>query len=142
MTFYSVFADLFIPLAILFIAYTVYKTIKHNAKGQGVKQGVFFILLLTLVYVVRLIDNYFSIWPLFSLDYSTHSAFFLAILFFFWFDTIRIKILMLFLFVFYAMLMVVQKYHTISDVLTTVGVLLPFMGIVTYIMKKLGLKKY
>ncbi len=83
--------------------------------------------LITIVYIIRFVDNYYLLWQSYALDYSTHTAFSLAMVFFFLSYNFKLKMGVIFSFVIYLTLMVYQKYHTIVDILTTIAILFPVM---------------
>jgi len=118
----AIIADLYIPLLIFTWLFYLYKY-------AAIRRAEIKVLLLSLllVYALMFADNYFNIWPIWGLDYSTHSA---VALIFVVNLTGRNKILLylapLSLCV-YLCLMRLLNYHSFADTLVTVSVLLPVL---------------
>ncbi len=77
------------------------------------------LLALLVVYGLRFVDDTFSLWPRFGLDYSTHTAFAVAIVtvlastsrrWLFWLTAVLIG---------YAFLLIYFGYHSVSDIVST-----------------------
>jgi len=118
----AIIADLYTPLLIFIWLFYLYT-------DAAIRRAEIKVLLLSLllVYSLMFVDNYFNIWPIWGLDYSTHSA--VALIFVVNF-TGRNKILLylapLSLCV-YLYLMRLLNYHSFADTLVTVIVLLPVL---------------
>lgn len=116
----AIISDLYTPLLIFIWLFYLYQ--KAATRRAEIKV---LLLSLLLVYTVMFLDNYFNIWPIWGLDYSTHSA--VALIFVInlsW----RNKILRLFAplsLLVYCCFMWKLNYHSFADILTTLLVLLP-----------------
>jgi len=122
-------ADSYNPALLLFSLVLVAFTFKsEGAKLSGVKSGLLLILIL-LVYIFQLLDSNLNLWSSFGLNYSTHTAFSLAIVCFVLYSSRKTKIVIMFSFLGYLILMLYQKYHTVADILTTIAVISPFVYI-------------
>lgn len=122
-------ADSYNPMLLLFSLALVALTFKsEGTKLAGIKLGLLLVLTF-LVYIFQLVDNYLNLWSSFGLDYSTHTAFSIAIVYFVLYNSRKTKIVIMFSFLGYLILMLYQKYHTVADILTTIAVISPFMYI-------------
>ncbi|HEY7865899.1 MAG TPA: hypothetical protein VIC51_07825 [Psychromonas sp.] len=118
----AIIADLCIPLLIFTWLFYFYK--EATIRRAEIKV---LLLSLLLVYTLMFVDNYFNIWPIWGLDYSTHSA--VALIFVVnltWRNKILLYLAPLSLCV-YLCLMRLLKYHSFADMLSTVLVLLPIL---------------
>jgi hypothetical protein len=116
----TIIADLYTPLLIFIWLFYLYQ----EAATRGAEIKVLLLSLL-LVYTVMLLDNYFNIWPIWGLNYSTHSA--VALVFVVnltWRNKILRLLAPLSLLV-YCYLMWKLNYHSFADILITLLVLLP-----------------
>jgi len=118
----AIVADLYIPILIFIWLFYLYK--EATTRRAEIKV---LLLSLLLVYALMFVDNYFDIWPILGLDYSTHSA---VALVFVVNLTVRNTMLLylapLSLGV-YLCLMRLLNYHSFADTLVTVLVLLPVL---------------
>ncbi len=101
-----------------------------------------------VAYGFMLLDGYLNIWSAFSLDYSTHTAVSLGLIIFLSFNAPKLIAVWVVSFISYVLLMLYQRYHTISDIATTsVVVGVPIAWAFTYLYKhieqpgKIGNKK-
>lgn len=120
-------ADLYNPLLLLcslaFIARSLYK---YGIRRAAAQLLVAFISLL-IVYGMMGLDNQLRLWPRWGLDYSTHTAFALALVLFLWVCG-KYRWLWPCTFVAYLVLMVYQGYHSPADIVTTIAVVGPLCG--------------
>lgn len=111
--------DAYIPL--LFFLYVVYSLIywRHGDKRAGLR-GLVGVL---LCYLLMFIDNTYHLWPKLGLDYSTHTAVSFALVYFLIHKhakhqrSTQLTVLSLMV---YFILMVYQRYHTVTDIVSTV----------------------
>lgn len=125
-------ADSYIPL--LFITSSLVlgaKVFKFGFKRSLTELGTL-ILAVILVYLIMAFDNVVSLWPFFNLDYSTHTALSLVFVMYLAAKSMSGFILSILSFVLYALLMVYQQYHTITDIVSTAVVLAPIIGGLMY----------
>jgi len=112
-------ADTYTPvLATLSIGYLLRSIIARNWRRLRL-EGLFLFYGMAVAYGLMFLDNQFALWPIFGLDYSTHTAVALVLLVFlglklksawaFWLGSL----------ISYALLMIYQNYHSLSDILTT-----------------------
>lgn len=123
----DIIADSYIPVLLLVCLAIVVNSFRSN----GIKNGIYHLCLLTililLVYFFQFLDHTFSLWLNFGLDYSTHTAFALAIVIFVVFTTRKITIAVVASFLCYLLLMLYQQYHTLADIVVTIAAISPFM---------------
>ena len=123
----DIIADTYIPaLAILSILNLSRSAIARNW-GRLSLEVLFLVYAFTLAYGLMFIDNQFALWPTFGLDYSTHTAVAMVLVVFL---GLRIKSAWAFWLgslVGYALLMLYQDYHSISDIITTALALCIFL---------------
>ncbi len=130
-------ADSYIPLFFIYAILNIAQTYKTD-KIKGIIKVVTLISLIAPVYIIQSIDNHFHIWESFLYDYSSHTAFSLAMVFFFIHDKIKTISIIVSLFLCYLLLMIYQQYHTAEDIITTIISLMPFMYFISsYSNKKL-----
>ena len=104
-------------LALISIGFMIQFSIKKEFRKLAISL-VFFILCVVLVYGLMLLDNRLHIWPKFSSDYSTHTAVCLALCIAIYVYSQR-WIFVSIIFLLYCILMLIQKYHTILDIVST-----------------------
>jgi hypothetical protein len=90
-----------------------------------------------VIYAVRWIDWKFSLWAGAGLDYSSHTALYVAIAVSSWMIDWRAGIAGAVIGVAYAVLMLYQKYHTLTDIVTTTVVIAPMCIGVWFAAKRL-----
>jgi len=131
----DVIADSYIPIIFL---YSIYKIIVYTikSKSEGAIKLIQLTTLISVVYIVQSIDNKYQIWLSYTHDYSTHTAFSLAIVYFYIYSDLKSKLIITASFLCYLLLMLYQKYHTITDILTTIAILSPAMYYISYYAKK------
>ncbi|VAW65612.1 hypothetical protein MNBD_GAMMA09-1251 [hydrothermal vent metagenome] len=129
-------ADSYIPLILAYSVYTITQTFKASKKSGFIK-SIQLLSLIALVYITQAVDNYFYIWKSFSYDYSTHTAFSLAIVLFFIHENIKITLILVGTFFCYLLLMIYQKYHTPEDIITTAIILTPFMYFISVVTRNM-----
>lgn len=78
-----------------------------------------FIVIVFVAYGLMFLDRRLNIWPAFGLDYSTHTAVALGLVLFLSFSIPRWAALWVCSFISYVLLMLYQRYHTITDITTT-----------------------
>lgn len=100
------------------IGFLIKQLMKKKYKKAGLCFG-FLLASLALVYGVLFIDAKFGLWSSFGSDYSTHTAFALAVCMTLSLCTNATKILIGVLVVYIA-LMLYQQYHSLLDIITTV----------------------
>jgi hypothetical protein len=116
----AIIADLYTPLLIFFWLFYLYR----GAATRGAEIKVLLLSLL-LVYTVMLLDNYFNIWPIWGLDYSTHSAVALVFVVHLRWRNKILRLLAPLSLLVYCCLMRLLNYHSFTDTFMTILVLLP-----------------
>lgn len=123
-------ADAYTPLLFLICgvqAFFSYTWDKNHIAAVHLSLGIL------TAYLVMLADNLTGIWFSLGLDYSTHSAVALALVFYLSMQwgrsTYRLCWLVSSLVAYYA-LEIYQQYHSVLDILTTVAVLLPLFTVI------------
>lgn len=116
----AIIADLYIPLLIFTWLFYLYQE-------AAIRRAEIKILLLSLllVYTVMFLDNYFNIWPIWGLDYSTHSAVALIFVVNLTWRNKTLQLLVPLSLLVYCCLMRKLNYHSFADTLITILVLLP-----------------
>lgn len=123
---WDMIADSYTPL--LFVLYIVFSIIYFRAGDRAAPLKGFVGIL--ICYAIMIADNFFGIWKVFSLDYSTHSAVAFALVYF---HLHRRKLLSpsaiafsTSLILYYA-LMLYQQYHTAVDIVSTLVIVVPLV---------------
>jgi hypothetical protein len=118
---WALIADLYTPL----LAFMVFYYFRKTRKSLQKQQAIVIVTALAVVYLLMIIDAYFSIWLSLGMDYSTHTAIALVFVVVLSHRSFLHLIIASFSLVLYGLLMRYLKYHSIVDVLSTVLVLLP-----------------
>lgn len=117
------------------LSYFLFK--RNYMNSVFVSLGILYGLLVT--YGVLFIDKKMHFWEGIGMDYSTHTAFAFAMCSVIGFFTKKPVIMSVILAV-YVMAMLYQKYHTVSDIATTLlalsALILPFL----YLIKRISIK--
>ncbi|MEC6830382.1 hypothetical protein VXS06_01225 [Photobacterium toruni] len=125
-------ADIYTPI-IVFMCVICLVLLERR---QGMRSGLLAfsgVLLSTIfIYAVMFLDNTLGIWPAFNLDYSTHTAIALVFIGYFIVYTPKIRLLMILSIVGYALLMIHQKYHTLTDIISTTIIVMPVILLCQY----------
>lgn len=124
-------ADLYTPIIVAVCIICMLLSARQS-KHVGLWQLGGVLLSTAFIYVVMFIDNVLGIWPAFHLDYSTHTAIALVFIGYFIVYTPKIKGLMMLSMVGYAALMMHQKYHTLTDIITTTICVMPIILVCQY----------
>lgn len=125
-------ADLYTPMIVVMCVICMVLL----GREQGLRSGLFalsgVLLSTAFIYVVMFLDNSVGIWSAFNLDYSTHTA--IALVFIGYFLVYRSKLrgVMVLSLVGYAALMMHQKYHTLTDIITTTVCVMPVILLCQY----------
>ena len=125
-------ADLYTPMIVVMCVICMVLL----GREQGLRSGLFalsgVLLSTAFIYVVMFLDNSVGIWSAFNLDYSTHTA--IALVFIGYFLVYRSKLrgVMVLSLVGYAALMMYQKYHTLTDIITTTVCVMPVILLCQY----------
>ena len=117
----AIIADLYTPFLMLIWLFYLYQ---GTAEMRCLEVKTLLDSLL-LMYTLMFLDNYLYIWPIFSLDYSTHRA--VALIFvvnLIWRNKILLMLSPLSLFAYFC-LMRALNYHSFTDIFTTLFVLSP-----------------
>lgn len=91
-------------------------------------------LSLVVVYVIQFADHQFMLWPRLGLDYSTHTAFAVAVIVSLGVFDKRWFFILLPVLVAYAALMMYLGYHSLADILTAALVI----GPATWLIHRIG----
>ena len=125
-------ADLYTPMIVIICVISMVQL----GREQGMRSGLFalsgVLLSTAFIYVVMFLDNSVGIWPAFNLDYSTHTAIALVFIGYFIVYTPKLRGVMVLSIVGYAALMMHQKYHTLSDIITTTVCVMPVILLCQY----------
>lgn len=127
-------ADAYNPLlalvSLLLIAARVF-TARWRQAGVGLAG---FVAVALVAYGLMVLDHRLGIWPAFGLDYSTHTATAFGLVILLSIEARRLAALWSLSFVGYVLLMLYQRYHTVSDVVTTAVVVgFPLVLILVYL---------
>ncbi|MEC6899709.1 hypothetical protein [Photobacterium piscicola] len=124
--------DLYTPMIVIICVISMVKL----EREQGMRSGLFslsgVLLSTAFIYAVMFVDNTLEIWPAFNLDYSTHTAIALVFIGYFIVYTPKLRGVMVFSIVGYALLMIHQKYHTLSDIISTTIIVMPVILLCQY----------
>ncbi len=102
---------------------------KLNKLKWAITYSIELLIYLTLVYGLGYLDSRFGLWPSLGWDYSTHTAFALAMIWPLWlYQYAKWRWIWPVSFVFYAGLMLYQGYHTLTDILSTSVVISILIG--------------
>jgi hypothetical protein len=131
----SIVADIYIPLITLMIVIELTLTNKLLTNNQHLLK--FRLLLLTgslaSAFGLMAIDNIFQLWASLGLDYSTHSAVALGLVLLLCLLKPTVYIYYLVSLLLYFWLMVLLRYHTALDILSTVLIILPLkLGVFSF----------
>lgn len=125
-------ADLYTPMIVIICVISMVQL----GREQGMRSGLFalsgVLLSTAFIYAVMFFDNALGIWPAFNLDYSTHTAIALVFIGYFLVYTPKLRGGMVLSMVGYAALMMYQKYHTLSDIITTTACVMPVILLCQY----------
>ncbi len=112
-------ADSYIPsLAVIALVFIAASLFKSQWRQAGLRFAGF-AAMVVIAYSLMFLDHRLNIWPAFGLDYSTHTAVALGLVLFHSFTIPRFTYAWIGSLVGYALLMLYQRYHTISDIVTT-----------------------
>ncbi|MGI0117903.1 hypothetical protein [Zooshikella sp. RANM57] len=118
-------ADSYIPILLLISLIGFIKSSFYNGFLKTSYEALPFLIGIIFIYSLMFVDIKLEIWPMLSLDYSTHTA--LALVFVcgisFWGKRQLIGVVISM--VLYCLLMMYQNYHTLLDILTTSVAVLP-----------------
>ncbi len=88
---------------------------------------------LIFVYVIQYADTRFGLWPSLGLDYSTHTAFAVAVVTSLALYASKLLWVLLPLLLLYAALMMYLDYHTLADILTSAFVIASLVFVIHYL---------
>lgn len=125
-------ADLYTPIIVIVCVICMVLSGREQGLRFGLWQLGGVLLSTAFIYTVMFIDNALGIWPAFNLDYSTHTAIALVFIGYFIVYTPRLRGVMVLSIVGYAALMMHQKYHTLSDIITTTVCVMPVILLCQY----------
>lgn len=122
-------ADSFIPtLLIVIIASFLTLYLKKKSEYAN-KRLISFVITIVFVYTIMLIDQKYSIFPALNLDYSTHAALSFTCVTFLILSYRKIVLIWVLLWCTYLILMIYQKYHSLTDIVVTTLLVAPFVVI-------------
>lgn len=125
-------ADLYTPMIVVMCIISMVLL----GREQGLRSGLFalsgILLSTAFIYAVMFLDNSVGIWPAFNLDYSTHTAIALVFIGYFLVYSPKLRGVMVLSMVGYAALMMHQKYHTLTDIITTTICVMPVILLCQY----------
>ena len=115
-------ADAYTPmLTIVSLAFIIVSVIKAQWRTAGLRLLTVTVIL-AIAYGLMFLDGRFNIWRTFGLDYSTHTAVALVLVAFLAATQPKLTIFWIGSLIAYALLMLYQGYHTISDIAVTAAV--------------------
>ena len=112
-------ADAYNPLlALIALTFIMKSVFQLQWKVSGIRLMAF-IMIAIVAYGLMFLDHQYHLWHYWGLDYSTHTAVALGLVLLLSFISPRFVMLWMISFLGYALLMLYQRYHTVSDILTT-----------------------
>lgn len=130
----DIIADSYNPVLFFFSVYYLI-TCLLTSRLEGIIKLLLFSTLISTIYILQAIDNTTGLWASFQSDYSTHTAFALAITFFFVASHQKLAITIAFTFIACLCLMLYQQYHTLLDISSTIIIISPIMLLAVSITK-------
>lgn len=114
-------ADSYIPLlaSVFLVGWIGFAIKSPGERVRLLRVFIFVLCLLAVSYGGMFFDNALHLWPLFGLDYSTHTAVSLSLVLGLSVLAPRFWMLAASSFVAYALLMLYQKYHSLADIIST-----------------------
>lgn len=130
-------ADVYIPILFMISLLVLSRAAVCQGVKSQVSQWLNLFSSIATVYMVKAADDYYQLWPLLGLDYSTHTA--LALVFVVFLSSKSLTFLMLSVtsMLLYIALMMYQNYHTFYDVMATSLVVLPLFFVLSRLFTKL-----
>lgn len=119
--------DLVNPVMFFWSVFLIGK-LSVSDRQSGVKFGLFLIWNLAATYAIMYVDNRFSLFKSIGIDYSTHTAFAIAVAAVLLVITSKVLLVAGILFS-YGIAMLYQQYHTVEDMLVTAAVVVPIYAI-------------
>ena len=132
-------ADAYNPLLLLTTLVLIVRAFVHHKKSKGSRLLVLLILGLLSVYALKWTDERYLLWASLRLDYSTHTAFSICMV---WIihRAIANKRALLFLLwtslMGYFALVIYQRYHSIADISSTALVFVVIMTLIDLVLAK------
>ena len=99
--------------------------LRPESRKKAIALDVFTLVAVALAYAGQAIDSRLGAWPSAGLDFSTHTAIFIAIASSLWQQGKAWRFAAALLGLAYAALMVYQRYHTWLDIVSTAAAMLP-----------------
>jgi hypothetical protein len=134
-------ADCYNPVLIVILVTLIGITMVNKKRRLAARMLLSLILGLCVVYGLLLIDNTFQLWRKLGLDYSTHTAFSTCMIVLILNFASKAKAVSIASLMAYFLLMVYQKYHSVLDILTTAGGILPLLVISLKLAEKITIRK-
>jgi hypothetical protein len=112
-------ADSYIPLLFIIVLSHLFWLWRHRRRDESAARLVYLLIASGFVYSLMAFDLMWPVWPRFGLDYSTHTAAALVLVFYLgsiggvWMISVTLSFLL------YVLLMLYQDYHSLADVMTT-----------------------
>lgn len=119
-------ADLYLPVLLLCFLIACVRALKAHRYTMIRKGWALLIITLAISYGLMFLDHQWSLFANFSLDYSTHTAVALSGVLTLYYMAGKLPVLSA-SFLLYLMLMMYQRYHTLSDIVTTLLLTTPIM---------------
>ena len=134
-------ADSYIPILMLVSLFLIAKNIVETWPNykEPVKIASYLVATLLVAYSLMYVDRVLELWPSLSLDYSTHTAVSLALIFVLNRLISSLWLIWLISFFIYVLLMLYQKYHSAADIILTtfvVSILLYLVGMTKWLRKE------
>jgi len=120
--FIEAICDAFGPGLSVCVLVLIIRSVVHRQFHVAALTFAFLTVGMVLVYSIKYMDDKYRIWAYFGLDYSTHTAFVLAV-------CVAISVILnaykslVLLVIVYALLLLYQEYHTLGDISTTIVVI-------------------
>lgn len=128
----DVIADAYIPILIITSMLVLAVRVFKFGFLRKLTEISSIIVAVCIVYGCMWIDNTFNIWPVFDLDYSTHTALALVFVVYLSSKSKTFFVWSALSFIVYVLLMLYQNYHTVADIASTAVVLLPMFWLLFY----------
>lgn len=132
-------ADLYIPVIGFISLFFLVNVFRSLGLLKALINAALLAGAVVYIYVLMFVDQHFLLWQSLGLDYSTHTALALVFVVFLALKGFRLMVVSVLSMLFYAGLMVYQDYHSVLDIVSTCGVVVP--GVVWLLAKNSPCRK-
>lgn len=117
-------------LALLAIALAIFSpAVRRFGRGRWI---ALLVLSVASVYGVQWLDQQLSLWSRWGADYSTHTALAVSVGVPIGLPGLRWRLFAIVTLVSYALLMLYQRYHTVTDIVSAAAVIFVFIAAILY----------